>query len=298
MIPGFNKGRNVTKAKTYLERSSPRLGSPRAALPLLQLRQRQHAIAPPVSGYILSWSTNSAARLVRHPILRSGLTTPAQRLGQQRTRVLHEIAVKTCKSNQEISSYGAKETTPVLTGSRAITLPLASKLRVSSHKPMAGSKPHQNPSGSGHVARFLVCSQRHRLRRWPTCGEIDIMENTGKEPATVQGQSTAQHDWPTSDATALFGLPPAKVSPGTFISTPSSGNKHRPLLRGYHPVRYLHAISVATGGTWVFNHLFFLILNVAVGGDWPGSPTAHRLPPANARRLRPRLHEAVAGTSR
>jgi beta-glucanase (GH16 family) len=25
-------------------------------------------------------------------------------------------------------------------------------------------------------------------------------------------------------------------------------------------------------GTWVFDHRFFLILNVAVGGDWPGSP--------------------------
>jgi beta-glucanase (GH16 family) len=27
-----------------------------------------------------------------------------------------------------------------------------------------------------------------------------------------------------------------------------------------------------TGGTWVFDHRFFLILNVAVGGDWPGAP--------------------------
>jgi beta-glucanase (GH16 family) len=28
------------------------------------------------------------------------------------------------------------------------------------------------------------------------------------------------------------------------------------------------------GGTWVFDHRLFLILNVAVGGDWPGSPDA------------------------
>ena len=26
------------------------------------------------------------------------------------------------------------------------------------------------------------------------------------------------------------------------------------------------------GGTWVFDHPFFIILNVAVGGSWPGSP--------------------------
>ncbi|HEY2458635.1 MAG TPA: glycoside hydrolase family 16 protein, partial [Candidatus Acidoferrum sp.] len=27
-------------------------------------------------------------------------------------------------------------------------------------------------------------------------------------------------------------------------------------------------------GTWVFDHPFFIILNVAVGGDWPGPPDA------------------------
>ena len=27
-------------------------------------------------------------------------------------------------------------------------------------------------------------------------------------------------------------------------------------------------------GAWVFNHDFFIILNVAVGGNWPGSPDA------------------------
>jgi beta-glucanase (GH16 family) len=26
------------------------------------------------------------------------------------------------------------------------------------------------------------------------------------------------------------------------------------------------------GNQWVYNHPFFLILNLAVGGDWPGDP--------------------------
>ena len=25
-------------------------------------------------------------------------------------------------------------------------------------------------------------------------------------------------------------------------------------------------------GEWVFDHAFFIILNLAVGGNWPGSP--------------------------
>ena len=28
------------------------------------------------------------------------------------------------------------------------------------------------------------------------------------------------------------------------------------------------------GGTWSFDHPFFILLNVAVGGSWPGSPDA------------------------
>jgi hypothetical protein len=40
-------------------------------------------------------------------------------------------------------------------------------------------------------------------------------------------------------------------------------------------------------GAWVFEHPFFVILNLAVGGYWPGNPDAeHQLPAADAGRLR------------
>ena len=35
------------------------------------------------------------------------------------------------------------------------------------------------------------------------------------------------------------------------------------------------ALSIATDA-WVWDHPFFLILNVAIGGNWPGSPDARR----------------------
>ena len=34
------------------------------------------------------------------------------------------------------------------------------------------------------------------------------------------------------------------------------------------------AADVPAGGEWVFNHPFFLVMNLAVGGMWPGSPDA------------------------
>ena len=32
--------------------------------------------------------------------------------------------------------------------------------------------------------------------------------------------------------------------------------------------------NLRPGQRWVFDHPFFLLLNVAVGGDWPGNPDA------------------------
>src|SRR5262249_12751137 len=34
------------------------------------------------------------------------------------------------------------------------------------------------------------------------------------------------------------------------------------------------AADVPAGGEWVFNHPFFLVMNLAVGGMWPGPPDA------------------------
>lgn len=30
--------------------------------------------------------------------------------------------------------------------------------------------------------------------------------------------------------------------------------------------------AISKAGTWVFDHPFFIILNIALGGDWPGAP--------------------------
>ena len=35
---------------------------------------------------------------------------------------------------------------------------------------------------------------------------------------------------------------------------------------------YFKLTPTAVPGDWVFDHPFFLLLNVAVGGEWPGYP--------------------------
>ncbi|MEV1154666.1 family 16 glycosylhydrolase [Micromonospora chokoriensis] len=105
---------------------------------------------------------------------------------------------------------------------------------------------------------------------WPDAGEIDIMENIGREPNTVYG--------------TVHG--PGYSGGGGITGSRTLGS---PLADGFHTYRvdwepnvitwYLdgvqyHRVDPARlgGNRWVFDHPFFMILNVAVGGNWPGYP--------------------------
>jgi beta-glucanase (GH16 family) len=130
------------------------------------------------------------------------------------------------------------------------------------------------PAGQGMWPAFWMLGNNINSVGWPKCGEIDIMENIGSEPGTVHGSlhssSTVSR---TSDATAPFSLPAGQNfaddfhlyavewEPGTVRFYVDS-NLYVTFTQSQWPA----------GGDWTFDHPFFIILNVAVGGDWPGSP--------------------------
>lgn len=130
------------------------------------------------------------------------------------------------------------------------------------------------PAGQGMWPAFWMLGNNISSTGWPDCGEIDIMENIGKEPGTVHGSLHGPStSGPTSDATASFSLPAGQTfadgfhvyavewEPGT-VRFYLDSNLYATFTQAQWPA----------GGTWVFDHPFFLLLNVAVGGSWPGSP--------------------------
>src|SRR6516225_1460400 len=130
------------------------------------------------------------------------------------------------------------------------------------------------PKGQGMWPAFWMLGSNITTAGWPACGEIDIMENIGKEPGTVHGSlhgpSTTTR---TSDATSIFTLPAGQAFADDFHLF--AVDWERGVVRFYVDSNLYATFTESrwpAGGTWVFDHPFFIILNVAVGGNWPGSP--------------------------
>jgi len=130
------------------------------------------------------------------------------------------------------------------------------------------------PKGQGIWPAFWLLGEDVNKVDWPKCGEIDIMENIGREPGinhgSLHGSSTVA---PTSDLTGTTILPIGQSLSDDFHLYAIEWEPS--LVRFYlddHNYATLTQSQWPAGGQWVFDHPFFIILNVAVGGNWPGSP--------------------------
>jgi beta-glucanase (GH16 family) len=128
------------------------------------------------------------------------------------------------------------------------------------------------PKGQGIWPAFWLLGSNVADAGWPRCGEIDIMENIGKEPALVHG---TMHGPGYSGADA-FGKPSALAGAAYADDFHVFAVEWEPgEVRWYRDgVLFNKARPELVKGDWVFDHPFFVILNLAVGGDWPGKPDA------------------------
>jgi beta-glucanase (GH16 family) len=115
---------------------------------------------------------------------------------------------------------------------------------------------------------------------WPDSGEIDVMESLGSEPFTAYGSLHG----PEPGLPDGFGVSASKISP---TSLTGGFHVYNVTWRPGKITFTLDGVSYGSftpttldGGTWVFDKPFFLLLNLAVGGDWPGAPSSTTVFPA------------------
>ncbi|MFR9722281.1 family 16 glycosylhydrolase [Streptomyces sp. MS19] len=109
-------------------------------------------------------------------------------------------------------------------------------------------------------------------RPWPYTGEIDIMEHIGSEPNTVHSTLHAPAYNGGNGYGSSYELPtPAGAGFHVYaVEWDSQGMVFTVDDQVIHTVDREELET--TVGPWVFDHDFFIILNTAVGGDWPGPP--------------------------
>jgi len=132
----------------------------------------------------------------------------------------------------------------------------------------------QIPEGQGLWPAFWMLGADINTSGWPTCGEIDIMENIGKEPSTNNGSlhmpaaGTSNDD----DLTGTYTLPGNAKLGDDFHTYAIEWSAAAIKFYVDDNLYETQTPSTATGRTWKFDHPFFILLNVAVGGQWPGAP--------------------------
>lgn len=127
------------------------------------------------------------------------------------------------------------------------------------------------PAGQGLLPAFWLLGTDIGSVGWPRAGEIDVIEtpNNGKRwEVHVHGPTTSGAHWQAGGG-------------GTAASDLSTG------YHTYTMTKQQNRIDVSIDGTrvstftpsmlsadqqWVFNKPMYVLLNLAVGGDWPGAP--------------------------
>jgi beta-glucanase (GH16 family) len=136
------------------------------------------------------------------------------------------------------------------------------------------------PAGQGLWPAFWMLGHGFPVTPWPACGELDIMENKGSQPATT---SSAVH------GPGYFGATPFAHS-NTLASGALADDFHTFAIEWDSLAVQFFVDSTAHYtvtrdaiehyGKSILDQPFFLILNLAVGGNFDGDPRSDAILPA------------------
>ncbi len=128
----------------------------------------------------------------------------------------------------------------------------------------------QLPRGKGLWPAFWLLGGDIGAVGWPACGEVDVMEYRGQEPDRILGTLHGPGYSGAGGITKTFIAPPGTRYDEGFHVFAVEWSPRR--IQWFVDGRRYHVVRREAVPRWVFDHPFFIILNVAVGGDFLGPP--------------------------
>jgi len=152
------------------------------------------------------------------------------------------------------------------------------------------------PAGQGLWPAFWMLGSGHPVTPWPACGELDIMEHRGSQPATTSsavhgpgyaGSASFNHAHTLergvyADDFHTFAVEWDSVGARFFVD----GTIHYAITRA----------TVERAGPFVLDQSFYLIVNLAIGGNFDGDPASDAIFPATMLVDYVRVYRSVPAT--
>jgi beta-glucanase (GH16 family) len=130
------------------------------------------------------------------------------------------------------------------------------------------------PTGKGIWPAFWLLGDDHESSPWPDCGEIDILETIGA-PDTMYSTIHGPGYSGAKGLSTKFVLPPSEAVDTAFhIYAVEWAPNDLKFFFDDHLIIERTPADLPPNTKWVYDHSFYILLNLAVGGNWPGSPDA------------------------
>ncbi len=128
----------------------------------------------------------------------------------------------------------------------------------------------KTPYGPGLWPAFWLLGDNIETVGWPQCGEIDVMELRGQEPHVVHGSVHGPGYSGGNPITQSYALINNRFDTDYHVFAIEWDEEKIDFFVDDYLYQRVEPADVP--GEWVFDQAFFIILNVAVGGDYVGFP--------------------------
>lgn len=130
----------------------------------------------------------------------------------------------------------------------------------------------KTPYGPGIWPAFWMLGENIETEPWPACGEIDIMELRGQEPHIIHGTIHGPGYSGGNPVTGSYALVNDRFDNDFHLFAIEWDKDKIDFFVDDYLYQRIERSNVP--GEWVYDQPFFILINLAVGGNYVGFPTA------------------------